>query len=83
MWWLNFCTIKRPRMLSFAYIQGALFVPLIIFSNYFVGSTRYCVNSVHYHQATFLFAVWLALWFAIVLSAFVELHGFIKGAKGY
>lgn len=78
----EFCGIKRPRMLSFAYIQGALFVPLIIFSDYFISSTFYAFDSIHYYKATILFTVWAAMWFIITGSAFVELYKFIKRSKG-
>lgn len=78
----EFCGIKRSRMLSFAYIQGALFVPLIIFSDYFIGSTFYAFDSIHYYKATTLFTVWAAIWFIITGSAFVELYKFIKRSKG-
>jgi two-component system, NtrC family, sensor histidine kinase HydH len=78
----EFCEIRRQRMLSFAYIQGILFALLIIFSDYFVSSTFYVFDSIHYHKATFLFAIWLVLWFVIVASAFVELYEFIKRSQG-
>ena len=58
----EFCGIRRSQMLFFAYSQGILFVPLIIFSDYFVGSTFYVFDSIHYHKATILFAVWVLIW---------------------
>ncbi len=79
---IEFCQIERPRMLSFAYIQGALFVPIIIFSNNFIGSTFYAFGSIYYYKATFLFAIWTLLWFIIAGSAFFELYRFIKRSHG-
>ena len=78
----EFCGIHRPRMLLFAYIQGILFVPLIIFSKHFLGSTYYAFDSMHYYKATILFTLWALIWFLITGSAFIELHKFIKRSKG-
>jgi len=78
----EFCKVQRTRMLSFAYIQGALFVPLIIFSNYFLGEPFWVFNSIYYHKATLLFTIWAGTWCFITASAFFELHKFIKRSQG-
>ncbi len=78
---IEFCQIKRPRMLAFSYIQGVLFVPLIMFTNYFLNTT-FVFHSIHYYRSTFLFAVWTLLWFIVTGSAFFELHKFIKRTHG-
>ncbi len=77
---VEFCQIKRPRMLLFAYSQGLLFIPLIS-SDYFLNST-FVFHSIYYYKATFLFAVWTMLWFIVTVSGFVELYRFIKLSQG-
>jgi len=79
---IEFCQVDRRRMLFFAYLQGFMFVLLIILSDSVIGTTFYLFDSIHYPKATFLFAVWLGTWFVITGSAFVEMHRFIKRSKG-
>lgn len=79
---IEFCQIKRPRVLFFAYFQGVLFVPIIILSNNFIGSTFYAFGSIYYYKATFLFFIWSFLWFIITGAAFFELYKFIKISQG-
>ena len=79
---IEFCQIKKILMLSFAYIQAFLFVPIIIFSNSFISSTFYAFGSIYYYKATILFAIWTLFWFIIAVSAFFELYKFIKRSHG-
>ena len=79
---IEFCQIKRPRMLSFAYTQGFLFLPIIILSRNFIGSTVYAFGSFYYYKATFLFTIWTLPWFVITGAAFSELYKFIRRSHG-
>src|SRR3990167_2021471 len=78
----EFCGLYRPKMLRFAYIQGITLLPFIILSNLFVNKTTYIFNSIYYHKATVLFAIWLGIWSMITVISFVELKRFIDGASG-
>ena len=79
---IEFCQIKRSQMLTFAYIQAILFVPTILFSNFFISSTFLTFDSIYYYKATLLFALWSLLWFVIVGAAFYELFKFIIRSHG-
>ncbi len=78
----SFCHLKRKKWLVAAYIQGIFFLPLIVFSNYFVNSTLYLFNSIFYHKATALFNAWVTVFVFIATTSFIELLIFLKTAKG-
>jgi signal transduction histidine kinase len=77
-----FCNINRKKMIIFAYAQGILFLPLIYFSPYFVNSTSFLFDSIHYHVATPLFIFWMAIFVSIAGAAFLELFMFIRTSQG-
>ena len=79
---IEFCQIKRPRMLSFTYIQGFLFLLVIIFFNNFINSTFYAFGSIYYYKTTLLFNIWTIPWYVITGAAFFELYRFIKRSHG-
>jgi signal transduction histidine kinase len=78
----TFCNINRKKMIIFTYVQGVLFLPFIYFSPYFVNSTFFLFNSIHYHVATPLFELWMAIFVSIAGAAFVELVLFIRNSRG-
>lgn len=78
----TFCHINRKKMIIFAYTQGILFLPFIYFSPYFVNSTFFFLNSIHYHIATPLFKFWMAIFVFIAGSTFVELFMFVRRSQG-
>lgn len=78
----RFCNVHRPKRIFLFYLQGVLFLPIICFSNQFIHTTHYIYNSIHYHQATWLFFVWCVIFVGIALSTFVELYNVMKKIKG-
>ncbi len=79
----QFCNLERKWFLRIIYAQGIVWWFLNIFSDSFVSSNiRLAFGSLHYHQATLLFTIFLCIWVSIVISAFIELFRFIKKSRG-
>ncbi len=75
------CEIKRKRILYFAYVQAALSIIAICFTNLVVNQFRYVFN-LYYMKANLPYIIAMIFYFVFVTFSYIELVKFLHHAKG-
>jgi len=78
-----FCELKSNYLLSFFYIESAIFILLTIFTNITIGPKVYfSFNQIFYIHANFLYTFFFSIWSVVVGISFYELYKYIQHSKG-
>jgi signal transduction histidine kinase len=77
-----FCSLNRPVILRFVYLQGILVVFLAVFTKLFINNLKYLFNSFFYNEATFVYLIVFILWIAVIIIALFDLFNFIRSSSG-
>ena len=68
----EFCSVRRPLLLKFAYGQALLFLVLSIFTDFIFNQTQ-IISNIYYVKPTVLYTVGLFMYGLFVILSFYEL----------